>query len=97
LIFTTILESIVVSSGMLITAIIIGFYYDKKLTLILLCFFPFRILFAFLVGKFKVGGKRKYKDIRIEASLFFSEIVSNTKTLFSYNYQKNAINYIKIF
>ena len=95
LIFTTILESIVVSSGMLITAIIIGFYYDKKLTLILLCFFPFRILFAFLVGKFKVGGKRKYKDIRIEASLFFSEIVSNTKTLFSYNYQKNAINLYK--
>ena len=95
LIFTTILESIVVFSGMLITAIIIGFYYDKKLTLILLCFFPFRILFAFLVGKFKVGGKRKYKDIRIEASLFFSEIVSNTKSLFSYNYQKSAINLYK--
>ena len=77
---------------MLITALLIGFYYDKKLTLILLCFFPFRILFSYLVGKFKVGGNRKYKNIRIESSLFFSEIVSNTKTLFSYNYQKYAVN-----
>jgi ATP-binding cassette subfamily B (MDR/TAP) protein 11 len=65
LIFTTILGAIVVTLGMIITAIIIGFYYDWKLTLILLCFFPFRLIFSYLVGKFKVGGKRKYKYIRI--------------------------------
>ena len=95
LIFTTILNAIMVTSGMMITAILIGFYYDWKLTLIMLCFFPFRIVFSFLIGKFKVGGKRKYKNIRIEASLFFSEIVSNTKTLFSYNYQNSAIELYK--
>ena len=78
---------------MIITAIIIGFYYDWKLTLIMLCFFPFRILFSFLIGKFKVG-KKKYKKIRIEASLFFSEIVANTK-IFSYNYQNSAIELYK--
>ena len=72
LIFTTILNAIMVTGGMLITAIIIGFYYDWKLTLIMLCFFPFRIVFSFLIGRFKVGGKKKYKKIRIEASLFFS-------------------------
>ena len=95
LIFTTILGAIVVTLGMIITAIIIGFYYDWKLTLILLCFFPFRLIFSYLVGKFKVGGKRKYKYIRIEASLFFSEIVANTKTIFSYNYQNCAIELYK--
>ncbi len=95
LIFTTILNSIIVTLGMIITAIIIGFYYDWKLTLILLCFFPFRIIFSFLVGKFKIGGKRKYKNIRIEASMFFSEVVTNTKTIFSYNYQDCAIETYK--
>ena len=95
LIFSTILGAIVVTLGMMITAIIIGFYYDWKLTLIMLCFFPFRIAFSYLVGKFKVGGKRKYKHVRIEASIFFSEIVSNTKTLFSYNYQNCAIELYK--
>jgi len=95
LIFTTILNAILVTGGMIITAIIIGFYYDWKLTLIMLCFFPFRILFSFLIGKFKVGGKKKYKNIRIEASLFFSEIVANRKTLFSYNYQNSAIELYK--
>ena len=95
LIFSTILGAIVVTLGMIITAIIIGFYYDWKLTLIMLCFFPFRIAFSYLVGKFKVGGKRKYKHVRIEASIFFSEIVSNTKTLFSYNYHNCAIELYK--
>ena len=95
LIFTTILNAIMVTGGMLITAIIIGFYYDWKLTLIMLCFFPFRIVFSFLIGRFKVGGKKKYKKIRIEASLFFSEIVANTKTIFSYNYQDKAIELYK--
>ena len=95
LIFTTILGAIVITAGMIITGMIIGFYYDWKLTLILLCFFPFRIIFSYLVGKFKVGGKRKYKMIRIEASLFFSEIVANTKTLYSYNYQNCAIELYK--
>ena len=51
LIFTTILGSIVIRAGMIITGMIIGFYYDWKLTLILLCFFPFRIIFSYLVGK----------------------------------------------
>ena len=61
----------------------------------MLCFFPFRIVFSFLIGRFKVGGKKKYKKIRIEASLFFSEIVANTKTIFSYNYQDKAIELYK--
>ena len=95
LIFSTILGAIVVTLGMIITAMIIGFYYDWKLTLIMLCFFPFRIAFSYLIGKFKVGGKRKYKRVRIEASIFFSEIVSNTKTLFSYNYQNCAVELYK--
>ena len=91
LLFTTILGAITVTLGIIITALIIGFYYDWQLTLILLCFFPIRIILSFLSGKYKIGGKRKYKEIRIEAINFFSECVTNTKTLFSFNFQECAI------
>ena len=95
LLFTTILNAMTITTGTIITAIIIGFYYDYKLTLILLCFFPLRIFFSFFAGKFKIGGKKKYKEMRIEASSYFSECVTNTKTLFSFNYQNSAIKIYK--
>ena len=95
LFFSTIIGAILVTLGIIITALIIGFYYDWKLTLILLCFFPLRIVFSFLSGKFKFGGKRKYKEVRIEASSYFSECVTNTKTVFSFNFQNSAIEMYK--
>ena len=95
LFFNSIIGAILVTLGIIITALIIGFYYDWKLTLILLCFFPLRIVFSFLSGKFKFGGKRKYKEVRIEACSYFSECVTNTKTVFSFNFQKSAIEMYK--
>ena len=47
-----------ITTGTINKALIIGFYYDYKLTLILLCFFPLRIFFSFFAGKFKIGGKK---------------------------------------
>ena len=74
LLFSSILSAITVTTGIIITALIIGFYYDYKLTLILLCFFPIRIFLSFFAGKFKIGGKKKYKEVRIEASSFFQNV-----------------------
>ena len=95
LFFSVIINAITVTLGMIITALIIGFYYDWKLTLILFCFFPLRIVFSFFAGKFKSEGKAKYKQIRIEAGSYFSECVTNTKTIFSFNFQKGAIEMYK--
>ena len=95
LLFSSILSAITVTTGIIITALIIGFYYDYKLTLILLCFFPIRIFLSFFAGKFKIGGKKKYKEVRIEASSYFSECVTNTKTIFSFNFQNSAIEMYK--
>jgi len=95
LFFSTIIGAMLVTLGIIITALIIGFYYDWKLTLILLCFFPLRIVFSVLSGNFKFGGKRKYKEVRIEACSYFSECVTNTKTVFSFNFQKSAIEMYK--
>ena len=91
LFFTTIISALFVTLGIIITALIIGFYYDWKLTLILLCFFPLRFIFTLLSGKFKFGGNKKNKEVRIEAASYFSECVTNTKTIFSFNFQNNAI------
>ena len=91
LFFSVIVNAITITFGMIVTSLIIGFYYDWKLTLILFCFFPFRIVFSYYSGKFKIEGKRKYKEIRIEAGSYFSQCVTNTKTIFSFNFQKGAI------
>ena len=95
LFFTTILSVLTILVGIIITALIIGFYYDWKLTLILLGFFPIRVIISIFSGKFKVGGTRKYKKVRIEASNHFSECVTNTRTIFSFNFQKRAIEMYK--
>jgi ABC-type multidrug transport system fused ATPase/permease subunit len=95
LFFNIILGAITVILGIIITALIIGFYYDWKLSLILLCFFPLRIIFSFFSGKYKVGGTKKNKEIRIEANNYFSECVTNTKTIFSFNFQNGAIEIYK--
>ena len=95
LFFSTIIGATTVTGGTIITALIIGLIYDWKLTLILFCFFPFRIAFTVLSGIYRFGGKRKYKEIRIEAGSFFTECVTNTKTIFSYNFQNKAITMYK--
>ena len=95
LFFTSIVGAAIITLGIIITALIIGFYYDWKLTLILFCFFPIRIVLSFFAGKFKLGGKEKTKEIRIEAHSYFTECVTNTKTIFSFNFQKTAIDMYK--
>ena len=95
LFFTSILGATIVTLGTIITSLIIGFYYDWKLTLILFCFFPLRIFLSFFAGKFKLGGKKIFKENRIEAHSYFTECVTNTKTIFSFNFQNTAIDMYK--
>ena len=95
LFFDSIYTSIIGTLGVIITALILGFYYSWRLTLIIMCFFPFRIIFSLLAGKFKNGGKRKNKKIKIDATSFFSECVTNTKTIFSFNFQQGAVDIYK--
>ena len=95
LFFSVIINAITVTLGMIITALIIGFYYDWKLTLILFCFFPLRIVFSFFGGKFKLEGKAKYKQIRIEAGSYFSECIR--KLFFHLISKKVQLKCIKVF
>ena len=87
--------SIISTSGTILTALIIGFIYDWKLSLIFLAFIPFIVMFNVLMGEYRENGRVTNKEIRIEAGSILSECVINTKTIFSYNFQQQALEIYK--
>ena len=93
--FRSIYNSILVSFGLILAVLIIGFLYNWRLTLILLIFIPIRVFFVYFAGKYKYDGRKKYKEISIKARSFFSECVTNTRSIFSFNFQNGAINMYK--
>ena len=97
---TTQLNSIILTlvgdlttTGNIITGLTLGFVYDWRLTLISLGFIPFTVS-AFIIAKDSVRTLTKKKDNRtdIEAGAILSECVINTKTIFSFNFQKPAVD-----
>ena len=66
-------------------------YYDWRLTVISFCFIPFIIISNLLVAKTKRSGRKSYKKNNIEAGGILSESVLNTKTIFSFNFQKESV------
>ena len=79
------------SFGSLATGIILALYYDWRLTLISFAFIPFIIGSNLLVSFTKRSGRKSYKNMNVEAGGILSESVLNTKTIFSFNFQKNAV------
>ena len=88
----TIFGSVLSTAGALIAALIMGMIYDWKLSLIIFAFIPFIVMSTVLMGEYKENGRKKNKDIRIEAGSILSECVINTKTIFSFNFQSHAVN-----
>ena len=89
--FLSTFGGIVGCSGAVLSALILGFIYDWKLTLISYCFVPFIALKNILRGAYNKNGKESNKKIKVEAGSFLSECVTNTKTIFSFNYPPYAI------
>ena len=92
-IILTLVGDVLSTSGNVITGLILGFIYDWRLSLIALVFIPF-IVGAFVIAKDSVRTLTKKKDNRtdIEAGAILSECVINTKTIFSFNFQKPAVD-----
>ncbi len=93
--FSTIYNNIFETAGLTIMSLIIGFYYCWRITLILMAFIVIRILIVFLAGLFKNNARKKYKETSIMARSFFTECITNTKSVFSYNFTKEAIRLYK--
>ena len=86
-----IIGDIVQTVGCVATGFIIGLLKDYRLMLIALLFMPFIIVSAVLSNFTKQGGRTSYREINIEAGGLLSECVINTKTIFSFNFQKEAV------
>ena len=92
-----IIGDIVQTVGCVVTGFAIGLLKDYRLMLIALCFMPFIIVSAVLSDFTKQGGRTSYREINIEAGGLLSECVINTKTIFSFNFQEEAVRmYIHI-
>ena len=92
-----IIGDLVQTAGSVITGFVIGFIIDYRLMLIALCFMPFIIVSTVVSNYTKQGGRDSYRKINIEAGGILSECVLNTKTIFSFNFQKEAVRmYLKV-
>ena len=79
------------SCGSLIMGIVLAVYYDWRLTIVSFFFIPFIIGSKLLISLTKRSGRESYKIINIEAGSILSESVLNTKTIFSFNFQKKCV------
>ena len=75
----------------LLISFIIGIIYDWKITIILFLFVPLIIYGIIKKDDYKDNGRESNKIMKIEAGSILSECVVNTKTIFSFNFQKKAL------
>ena len=87
----TIFGDAIQTIGVIITGFALGFSYDWRLTLMALCFVPFIIASQIVVNQAKQAGRASYRKINVEAGGILSECVVNTKTIYSFNFQKTAV------
>ena len=79
----TIISTYLISVGL-------GIFYDWKITLILSLFVPMSVFGLVKKQDYMENGRESNKKIQIEAGSVLSECVVNTKTIFSFNFQKKA-------
>ena len=83
--------SILSAAGGIILALVLGFIYDWKLTLIAMAFLPFIIFFNVYKAYFRENGAQGNHQLKIEAGSVISECVTSTKTIYSFNFQPTAL------
>ena len=87
----TILGSTVQCTVVLIIGLVLGCIYEYRLTLILFCFVPFIVASMIIRRMLNRGSSRQGVKVNIEAGGVLSECVTNTKTIYSFNFQKKAV------
>ena len=75
----------------LIVGLIIGCYYEYRLTLLDFCFVPFIVISNVIRRGMMQGSSKKGVKANIEAGGILSECVINTKSIFSFNFQPTAL------
>ena len=86
-----ILGSTVQCSVVFVVGLVLGCIYEFRLTLILFCFVPFIVTSMVIRRMINRGSSREGMKVNIEEGGIISECITNTKTIYSFNFQKKAI------
>ena len=87
----SILGTTIQCTCVLVVGLIIGCYYEYRLTLIDFCFVPFIVIANVIRRGMMQGSSKRGIKANVEAGGILSECVINTKTIFSFNFQPTAI------
>ena len=87
----SILGTTVQCGVILILGFILGCIYEWRLTLVQFCFMPFIVVSAVLRRSLNNGSNKFGLKANVEAGGILSECVTNTKTIYSFNFQQKAV------
>ena len=87
----SILGTTVQCGVILVLGFILGCIYEWRLTLVQYCFMPFIVIAAVLRRSMNNGSNKFGLKANVEAGGVLSECVTNTKTIYSFNFQKKAV------
>ena len=90
LIFSTVGSTVQVSTTFVV-GLILGCIYEYRLTLIMFCFVPFIAISIIIRRTLNSGSGKRGVKAYVEAGGILSECVTNTKTIYSYNFQQPAV------
>lgn len=90
LIFSTVGSTVQVSTTFVV-GLIMGCIYEYRLTLIMFCFVPFIAISIIIRRTLNSGSGKRGVKAYVEAGGILSECVTNTKTIYSYNFQQPAV------
>ena len=87
----TILGTSVQCGFIVILGLILGCVYEYRLTLVMFCFVPFIVASTVIRRGINNGSNKFGVKANVEAGGVLSECVTNTKTIYSFNFQKHAV------
>ena len=74
-----------------VLGIVMGCIFEYRLTLIMFCFVPFIAVAIIIRRSINSGSGKRGVKANVEAGAILSECVTNTKTIYSYNFQNHAV------
>ena len=87
--FNDIIGTYIISFSIIVTCLIVGCVYEYRLTLIAIGFLIFLLILNFL-RKFAKPSDKKQHIRNIDEGTIISETLTNTKTIFAFNFQNKA-------
>ena len=87
----TIVGTTVQCGFIVVLGLILGCIYEYRLTLVMFCFVPFIVASTIIRRSINKGSNKFGVKANVEAGGILSECVTNTKTIYSFNFQQHAV------